>query len=278
MVDHPVTDQDLDKLEYAAREALTEVAARWRIVAARTAFRTACGDAAEGILRLAETERVELIVMASHGRGALGRLRFGSVAGRVARAAEIPVVVVRPDPDAEHPAELALTRLVVPYDGSELAAQAFPVAATLARRLGRPVRVVRAIDPGRTWRPAVALGTAISTDAVTETETALKTAAQQSVDEAAERLRAEGIDAYGNVVVGPAAGALLDAVGPHDLVVLTSHGRSGLRRWWLGSIAEKLVRFADAPVVMVPTAGRAGRHAPATVDVNLPAIVVATGG
>jgi nucleotide-binding universal stress UspA family protein len=57
------------------------------------------------------------------------------------------------------------------------------------------------------------------------------------------------------VLPGPAAAAVIDATGPDD-VVLTSHGRSGVRRWLLGSVAEKLVRLGTVPTIVVPAGAR----------------------
>ena len=83
--------------------------------------------------------------MASHGRGAVGRLIHGSVADRVAREATVPTMVVRAGRVA--PGPVGITRLVVPLDGSPLAEQSLPVATAISRRLGTPLYLVRAINP-----------------------------------------------------------------------------------------------------------------------------------
>lgn len=69
-------------------------------------------------------------------------------------------------------------------------------------------------------------------------------------------LRSEGVDASGGVLNGSPFFAISEATQPGDLLVLTSHGRGGVRRWLLGSVAEKLVREADAPVLLVPALER----------------------
>jgi nucleotide-binding universal stress UspA family protein len=65
-------------------------------------------------------------------------------------------------------------------------------------------------------------------------------------------IREEGLTTSSQVLTGPIAPAISDQVQPGDIVVMTSHGRSGVRRWLLGSVAEYLVRHADAPVLLVP--------------------------
>ena len=70
------------------------------------------------------------------------------------------------------------------------------------------------------------------------------------------RLRNDGAEVDGATLSGSPFFAISDAAAPDDLLVLTSHGRGGVRRWLLGSVAEKLVREAPAPVLLVPAAGR----------------------
>ena len=83
--------------------------------------------------------------MTTHGRGALGRWAFGSVADQVTRRSPVPVLVVRPAETVEEAAP-AIQRLVVPLDGSTLAEEAVPVAQSLAQRLNVPVHLLTAID------------------------------------------------------------------------------------------------------------------------------------
>ena len=69
-------------------------------------------------------------------------------------------------------------------------------------------------------------------------------------------MKDEGIAASGAVLNGSPFFAINDATRPGDLIVLTSHGRGGVRRWLLGSVAEKLVREASVPVLLVPAVER----------------------
>jgi nucleotide-binding universal stress UspA family protein len=76
------------------------------------------------------------------------------------------------------------------------------------------------------------------------------------VSAAVSRLQGEGVDASGAILNGSPFFAISEATQPGDLLLLTSHGRGGVRRWLLGSVAEKLVREADAPVMLVPALER----------------------
>lgn len=243
--------------EELARQTLVDAVAGMPEIADRCSFHVRTGDPAEEILRLGAELSADMIVMASHGRGALERWRFGSVADRVARASSIPVMIVRAGTaDGSAPAA-RFERVVVTYDGSELAAQALPVAGNLGKRLGSPVLVVRAIDPAGDLARET-FGAPVPPQVVDEIVQDIQSEAQASVDEAVMRLRSDGLEAKGEVLRGPASPVLLNFAQPGDLIVLTSHGRGGISRWFLGSVAEKLVRIAPAPVVLVPAPGRSG--------------------
>ena len=219
----------------------------------------AVGDPEEQILYFAATESVDLIVMASHGRGAVGRWMFGSVADKVARASTVPVLIVHP-PDAEAPpAAVTLRRVVAPLDGSELAAEALPVAAVYAKRLGVPVHLVQAVDlaallPSVT--PGPVPGLAVTGEVYDKMIDELQSQAEKTLREGADQLAQAGVAVTTKVTIGPAIAVISEATGPGDVLVLTSHGRGGFTRWLMGSVAERLIRTGAVPVVLVPASTR----------------------
>jgi nucleotide-binding universal stress UspA family protein len=83
-----------------------------------------------------------------------------------------------------------------------------------------------------------------------------RTKAHADLDRAANRLRRAGLDVSEQVLDGQAAEAIVARAEPTGLIVMTSHGRGGLKRWLLGSVAEKLVREAPVPAVLVPASIR----------------------
>ena len=83
--------------------------------------------------------------------------------------------------------------------------------------------------------------------------------AKTTVSDAMKQLQAEGVAASGGTINGSPFFAISEATQPGDLLVLTSHGRGGVRRWLLGSVAEKLVREAPVPVLLVPAPERGER-------------------
>jgi nucleotide-binding universal stress UspA family protein len=193
-----------------------------------------------------------MIAMTTHGRGAVGRVFFGSVADRVVRHAPIPVFLVRPNAD-DQAAPRRIARVVVPLDGSELAEAAVPLATELAERLGAPITLLQAVDAELAHSPLGDLGLP---DLAEQIARATLERAQEDLETVAERLQRQGRAANVQVLDGSPFFVLVEALRPDDLVILTSHGRGGARRWLLGSVAEKLVRTAPCPLLLVPSPGR----------------------
>jgi nucleotide-binding universal stress UspA family protein len=206
---------------------------------------TAHGDPAEQIVRTATERGVGLIVMTAMGRGTFAGWALGSTTDRVTRAATQPVMVVHRKGATDPPgAGAAIGGLVVPVDGSELAARALPVAATIARSAGVPVRVVHAVR-----RDDAQLG---------EVPAEADAEAQRTVATAVADLRSAGASASGAVISGEPASGIVSVAGVDDVVVMTSHGESGAGGWVLGGVADKLLRHGSVSVVLVPSSGRGG--------------------
>jgi nucleotide-binding universal stress UspA family protein len=240
----------------AAAERLAKAAAALPGSVANAQTVVTVGDPAEEIIRVAEERGAGLIVLASHGRGALGRWTFGSVADRVARASTIPVMIIRPQDAPSVPDGAEIDRLIVPLDGSPLAAQALPVAKTLARQLGIPVRLVRAINPATVYRSAPDLAAPMPGQLFEEVTADVAEEAWRSLAAATADLAEAGVAISSELLIGTPFASIVEAALPGDVIVLASHGRGGVVRWLLGSVAEKLVRLGTVPVVVVPTAER----------------------
>lgn len=210
------------------------------------------GDVAEEII--AEGKNADLIVMMTHGRGAAGRLIFGSVADRVVRHGETPTLLLRAGDHTADPH--APKRIVIALDGSKIAEQAIAPGVKAAKFLGVPVTLIRAIGVDEIRAALRARGgkkTAPfeqSEGLYEETRKKVTGEAGAYLEERAERLRSEGVEANVQILEGSAAFALKDAITPDDLVVMTTRGQGGYKRWSIGSVAEKLVRESPAPLLV----------------------------
>ena len=117
-------------------------------------------------------------------------------------------------------------------------------------RLGVPVHLVRALP---TREEIATHPDPVETGYYEE----MIAASAELLESEARRLRAGGLAVSTGSLIGAPAATILDELGAHDLIVMTSHGRGGVRRWLLGSVAERLIRVGEAPVLLVPVAERA---------------------
>ncbi len=141
-------------------------------------------------------------------------------------------------------------RIVVPLDGSDLANVALDHGKNLAKRLAIPIHLVRAIDPAAIDRVG-AVGMGFDYSAVNELIIEEEGDATAFMDAQVAALTADGYEATGVVLRGYAAAAITSVTKEGDLVAMASHGRTGVRRWFLGSVAEEVLRQATVPVLLI---------------------------
>jgi nucleotide-binding universal stress UspA family protein len=236
-------------LEQQAEQYLAETAAALREAGLTVDTEVQLGAPAEQIVALAERERVALIAMATHGLSGLRRWTLGSVADKVMHAAATPVLVVRSATPPQAGAS-ALKRILVPLDGSELARRALPHAVELARGARAELILLHAVAPPQAtfgWRPNGQSLPLWETDM-----SAVRARADQELTALAVGLSRE-VQGRAVVVSGMPAEMILDQAYAHqvDLIVMATHGYSGLRRWALGSVADKVLHAATTPLMLV---------------------------
>ncbi|HEY5934864.1 MAG TPA: universal stress protein [Kofleriaceae bacterium] len=184
----------------------------------------------------------ELIVIGTHGRTGLKRVLLGSVAENVVRHAPCPVLATRPPGGLEK-----FARILVPIDFSESSQRATDLAGRLAKLDGGSITLLHVIEV------PIAISGELPEDASLEQ---IDRQASEYVETCAAKLRTEGVAVETRIRIGhPGAQtlAVLDGAPGYDLVVMGSHGRTGIRRVLLGSVAEKIVRHAACPVLVERT-------------------------
>lgn len=199
-------------------------------------------NAAPTIVDYAAENDVDLIVMGSHGRRGFRRLILGSVTAEVVRYAKRPVLVVRHEAGTDPPHEV--DRIIVPVDFSPATGEALALAAELAATLEVPIDLLHAIEP----IPYVQMAYPVAVD-----DEEFKTHAQRRLDEIVQELDTSA-EIRTSIAVGPADQAVADTASrtSSPIVVMASHGHSGLARVLLGSTTERLLRNAPCPVLVVP--------------------------
>lgn len=216
----------------------------------------------DGIVQVCLEENCDLIVMGTHGREGIQHLLLGSVAERVTRQAHVPVMLIRNPKDSKVTTEdsLRLEHVLVAVDGSLQSQQALTTANNLAATLGASLEVLYVIpdvppltgytglefapmiDYDRYEKDLEAQGKAIMAGALEQ----LKTASAKVSD-----VRSSSVAAKGSTLGDRIVQTALEHRA--DLIVLGTHGRSGIDRLLLGSVAQTVSHHSKIPVLLVRT-------------------------
>jgi nucleotide-binding universal stress UspA family protein len=204
------------------------------------------------LTRYVRESGADLVVMSTHGRGPLHRAWLGSVADHLIRNLEVPVLLVRPrEGESVSAAPPSIKQVMVPLDGSPLAEAALVPAAALARLLGAEVILLQVVEPlivDTTPLGPHSFGYDAEITALRRSE------AHDYLKSLAERLGQEGVRATALAVLGPTvAVTILDMARREevDLMAVATRGHGGIRRLAFGSTADKLVRAAEVPVLVI---------------------------
>ncbi len=238
-----------ERAEQEAKGKLHNAAHQLRQDRVRIEEHVVSGRADSEIAAAAERLGCNLIAMSTHGRSLLGRGILGSVTDRVVHTASIPVLTITPSKArAYHGSDTLVTRLVVPLDGSALAESVLPYVKDMASKLEYTVVLLRVV------RPLHYFWAGEHPPEIHEENEVMESEAREYLQATAESLSRDGIDVEWRVLVGHPTTIVLEQVRdiPHSIVALTTHGRSGFRRWLIGSFAETLVRSGGDPVLIVP--------------------------
>lgn len=205
------------------------------------------GDPAAVILDIAISEQIDLIVMTTHGRTGINRWMYGSVTERVLRHAPCPVLALRD--------ELTLTHIVVPLDGSELAERSVEPALSLARIFKSDVTLLQVqvpydeLDEGQ--KQVVVDG---KHDWIFTKPEAMHRLALEYLEQAKAKWADPSLNIQIAVTANLAAEGILHYVDKYhgNLVVMTTHGFTGLGRWDYGSVTSKVMRGTKTAMLIIP--------------------------
>ena len=141
-------------------------------------------------------------------------------------------------------------RIVVPLDGSELAERALAQAEELAHATGVPIRIVRVVDVGKlvTHSP---LGFGVAPTALQLALDDEERFSREYLERIVREVTERGVDASSELRYGVAEREIVDLTRPDDLIVMATHGRGGVSRWFMGSVAEEIARRSPVPVMLV---------------------------
>lgn len=204
-------------------------------------------SAADEILRYAEENDISLIVMGTCGRSALGRFFFGSTAEKVVRHSHCPVLTVLEEP-SKYIKTGKYDKILLPTDYSDTSKKAIPWAVSLAENHDAELILFHAIEEN--IPPQYYAGGITS---IFELDRELKKRATKALDLFVEEFKGKKIKTKKVVVEGKSDEEIVKYAKKNnvDLIVLASHGHSGIERVLLGSTTERVVRKAPCPVLTV---------------------------
>ncbi len=210
------------------------------------------GKPAEVIVDRAASNRGTLITMSTHGRSGIERWFLGSVADKVLHASTNPLLLVRATAKSKTSDVATLKTILVPLDGSPLAELVLPHVAEVAKAMKLEVVLLRVYSmPVQGYT-----GEGFAPDYTQLTES-IREETKSYLEGKVEQLQGEGLDRVSYVMLGgEAAGEVIDMARetPDSLMAMCTHGRSGVGRWVMGSVTDRVVRHGGDPVLVIRSA------------------------
>jgi nucleotide-binding universal stress UspA family protein len=259
-VSHGVyTHQIEDNLRSSAQDYLRDLSDSLSNNDIPTTTTVRIGDPSDSIASEAAREPDTLVAMTTHGRSGIGRWLLGSVTDRVLHTTTNPLLMVRAY-DQEHPPEaVKFETIIVPLDGSSLAEQVLPHAEALAKSLRLKVLLVRAVSSLGEHHQylehyQVDSSATVYSGMYEEFAREADARAMEYLHRVKEQLtRHRVFSVEERLLRGHAADSITELAQevPHSLVAMTTHGRSGIGRWLLGSVTDRVVRRSRDLVLVV---------------------------
>jgi nucleotide-binding universal stress UspA family protein len=238
-------------LAASAAANLDQIAAELRSGGLGVECEVRLGEPAPTIINEAALRNCDLIVMATHGRGGLGRAILGSVATEVVAHTTTPVLLVKPGGHRV----TQIQRILVPVDGTPGGAIALGAALGLARAANARIVLLEVVIPtlayGYGGDPGLGVGPAMIVDP--EWDVAALDGARAYVEAMVARLRLAGVDAEARAKLGTVPDAIEETAREidADLIVMSTHALTGPARTILGSVADAVVRGSSRGVLVI---------------------------
>jgi nucleotide-binding universal stress UspA family protein len=246
--------------EAGVRETRTYLEKRTQALRGRSlscSARVTAGDEAQAILAEADEDDVDLIAMSTHGRSGLMRWVLGSVAGKVIHGTSKPLLLARARETEKGPPPL-IERILVPLDGSPLSRSVVPYVEEMAVALDAGLVLHNAVPPLDVY-PGVEVMPARVGGLIDD----LLAQGQSFLADVAKEIEGRGkVGVHSTVTVGFPVEEITRVA--HEtkvgLIAMATHGRSGVNRWVMGSVADGVVRRSPLPCLLVRPRGVPGEE------------------
>ena len=241
-----------------SREVQMKTGATSRVKTVDAIGKVVTGHPAEEIIHYASENNIDLILMGTHGRSGVKRWVLGSVADKVLRVSHIPIWLVRAAvPEEIIYDEWSKRKMLVLLDGSKLAESVLPHVEALAKQRGTElinVILLRVLEEPYVNADYPEASMDLTWDQhVRRIREHFKRDAQEYLLGVQQRLAKAGLNVTSKVLMGEPVDQIINyALQNHpNLIVMTTHGYSGISRWEHGSVADRVLRAASSPIFLV---------------------------
>jgi nucleotide-binding universal stress UspA family protein len=208
------------------------------------------GSAADKILNYSKQNDIDLILMATHGRSGVKRWWMGSIAEKIISRSITPILLVpsKKQKSTQIKEITSIDRILIPLDGSTTGQTALDHIELIARETGATISLIQVISTSGSMEVNL-LGSANWNGFFK----AVKGAASDYLQCLVEELKGHGISAKYDILVGNPAAEIIEYARKNkvDLIAMSTHGRTGLARWVLGSVTDKVLHGAGMPMWLV---------------------------
>jgi len=209
------------------------------------------GKPAEEILKLAVQKKADLVIIAGHGASGGNPQLLGNIATKILAASNKPVLLVREKGTLVAKPDDLIKRILVPLDGSQMSEGSLKIVEAMAARLSAEIVLFQAIEPVR-YIPGFET---MVPNVVLPSDDEIKRSAAKYLNGIEKPLKQKGIKTSSVITADAPAEAIIDYAdsGSIDLIAMTTHGFSGIKRWVFGSTTEKVLRASTKPILVIPT-------------------------
>jgi nucleotide-binding universal stress UspA family protein len=216
---------------------------------------TEVDNVAGSIVAHADELKHDLVIMCSHGRGKSLHLFMGSIAQRVIGLGSLPVLITHPDEQGSAP-PFSCRNILVPLDGDPDHAEALPIAKNIARACEAALHLATVVPRFSSLSGEAKVSGRMSPATASRILEMAYKDAQELIRAEQESLRSQGFTVSGHVLRGDPAEMITDAANTSsvDLTVLATHGKTGMKAFWEGSVAHRICSFSRVPLLLIPLA------------------------
>jgi len=210
------------------------------------------GKPADEILKLAAQKKADLIIMAGHGASGGNPKLLGNIATKILSSSNRPVLLVRTKEPRNAKLDDLIKRILVPLDGSSMSEGSLKTVEPMAAAMGAEIVLFQAVEPVR-YVPGFET---MVPNVVLPSDDEIKRSAAKYLNGVEKPLKQHGVKTSSIVIADAPAEAIIDYAdsGNIDLIAMTSHGFSGIKRWVFGSTTEKVLQASAKPVLLIPAA------------------------